>query len=59
MGAAPSKSIGEILEENKKAIRTAIREIDREIRQIKRREMEVQTKIKTSAKKGSIVSSCL
>ena len=55
MGAAPSKSIGEILEENKKAVRTAIREIDREVRQIKKREIEVQNKIKASAKKGSVV----
>ena len=57
MGAAPSKSIGEILDENKKAIRTAMREIDREIRHIHNREIEVQNKIKASAKKGNVVGS--
>lgn len=55
MGAAPSKSLNEILEENKNAIRTATREIDREIRGIQRRENEVQRKIKESAKKGRVV----
>lgn len=55
MGAAPSKSLDEILTENKNAIRTATREIDREIRGIKRRENEVQRKIKESAKKGRVV----
>lgn len=56
MGAAPSKTTKEILNENKSAIRQSIREIDREERQIKRRQREVETTIKRSAKAGRIVS---
>ena len=36
MGAGQSKTTAEILQENKNAIRTSIREIDREERQIER-----------------------
>ena len=56
MGAAPSKSTKEILSENKSASRQSIREIDREERQIKRRQKEVENSIKKSAKAGRIVS---
>ena len=56
MGAAPSKSTKEILTEYKNAIRQSIREIDREERQIKRRQREVEATIKKSAKAGRIVS---
>ena len=56
MGAAPSKTPAEILQDNKNAIRTSIREIDREERQIERRRKEVEAKIKASAKKGNVVS---
>ena len=56
MGAAPSKTPKEILNENKSAIRQSIREIDREERQIKRRQRDVEATIKKSAKAGRIVS---
>ena len=55
MGAAPSKTTAEILQDNKNAIRTSIREIDREERQIERRRKEVEAKIKVAAKKGNVV----
>jgi singapore isolate B (sub-type 7) whole genome shotgun sequence assembly, scaffold_6 len=55
MGAAPSKTTAEILQDNKNAIRTSIREIDREERQIERRRKEVEAKIKAAAKKGNVV----
>ena len=55
MGAGQSKTTAEILQENKNAIRTSIREIDREERQIERRRKEVETKIKKSAKEGRVV----
>ena len=55
MGAAPSKTTAEILQENKNAIRTSIHEIDREERQIEKRRKEVEAKIKASAKKGNVV----
>ncbi|KAK8805111.1 hypothetical protein WA538_001719 [Blastocystis sp. DL] len=54
MGAAPSKTTAEILQDNKNAIRTSIREIDREERQIERRRKEVEAKIKAAAKKGNV-----
>ena len=57
MGAAPSKTTAEILQDNKNAIRTSIREIDREERQIERRRKEVEAKIKAAAKKGNVVLS--
>ena len=49
MGAAPSKTTAEILQDNKNAIRTSIRELDREERQIERRRKEVEAKIKAAA----------
>ena len=57
MGAAPSKTTAEILQDNKNAIRTSIHEIDREERQIEKRRKEVEMKIKAAAKKGSVVFS--
>ena len=56
MGAAPSKTTKEILTENKNAIRSSIREITREQRQVERRRSEVEAKIKKSAKEGRVVS---
>ena len=56
MGAAPSKTTKEILDENKNAIRSSIREITREQRQVDRRRREVESKIKKSAKEGRVVS---
>ena len=55
MGITPSKTTAEILRDNKNAIRTSIREIDREERQIQRRRTEVEAKIKKSAKEGRVV----
>lgn len=55
MGVTPSKTTAEILRDNKNAIRTSIREIDREERQIQRRRTEVEAKIKKSAKEGRVV----
>ena len=57
MGAGQSKTTAEILQENKNAIRTSIREIDREERQIERRRKEVEASIKKSAKEGRVVGS--
>ena len=56
MGAAPSKTTKEILDENKNAIRSSIREITREQRHVDRRRREVESKIKKSAKEGRMVS---
>lgn len=56
MGAAPSKTTKEILDENKNAIRSSIREITREQRHVDRRRREVESKIKKSAKEGRVVS---
>ena len=56
MGIGQSKpTTKEILQENKNAIRTSIREIEREERQIERRRKEVEAKIKKSAKEGRVV----
>ena len=57
MGLNSSKlTTKEILEENKKAIRTSIHEIDREEKRIGRRQKEVESKIRRSAKEGRVVS---
>lgn len=56
MGVGGSKpTIEELLKENKNAIRTSIREIDREQRRINQRKKEVEALIKKSAKNGRIV----
>jgi predicted phage-related endonuclease len=55
MGITPSKTPAEMLKENKNAIRTSIREIDREQRQLERRKKEVESKIKKCAKENRIV----
>lgn len=58
MGAGGSKlTPAEMLKENKNAIRTSLREIEREQRQIEKRRKEVESKVKKSAKEGRIVGS--
>ena len=59
MGVGGSKpTAAEMLRDNKNAIRTSLREIDREERQIEKRRKEVEAKIKKSAQQNRIVGYC-
>ena len=58
MGVGGSKpTVEELLKENKNAIRTSIREIDREQKRISKRMKDVEALIKKSAKNNRIVRS--
>lgn len=50
------KTPEEIVKENIRALRKSQREIDREVRIIKREELKLQSEIKKLAKQGQIVS---